>query len=240
MAEYAVKELIEKHIIDRMNAAAAWGGAIASGIRSADAVTNARRQAAMEIVGAIARNPQHGFFGDLAALVDVAHNAFVPAHDGDIGIPQITPFNGATARDGLVAKSIQIDSWRDNPASYTGVLDGVSVPHDEADEDGRRSPLSCRWSIEAGLFKFTGVSAKIPMIIITETMSDDKVPLGLSSAVVKLAIPKLVKPGDKLYLIAAADARDGRDDLLSIQEGAMVARPPRSIPDIAMAQKLAT
>ncbi len=324
---YADVDELDHHIADILNAAAAWAGAITAGIRSADAIANARKQAALEVLGAIATNPEHGYYGDLATLVTVAHNAFLPAHDGEIGTPKIVPFQGASARDGIPADPDEIDSYRNNPASYTGSLDGIVVPHDQptatrvegailttslntggddyavgdtgtiatgdglatyevltvlagavvtymlhsrgsgydvtngvatatggiqpgvgtgflvnilsigSNGTGKQSPISCRFSIVSSYFKFTGLSAQIPMIVIDETMRDTKIPLKVGPAVVKRAIPKLVKPGDALYLIASDYAQDGKQDLVEIAGGAMSVRPAKAVPDIVATLK---
>lgn len=320
---YADPTDLDSHIADILNAATTWAGAIASGIRSAPAIANARQQAALEVLGAISENPEHGYYGELSELVSVVHNSFLPAHDGQIGVPKIVPFAGATARDGFPARADQIDSFRDNPAAYTGSLDGIVTAHDQptatrvegaiidsvlsavganyvvgdtgtintgdglatyevltVDIDGgvttyelnlrgsgyavsqgvttavggaqpgigtgfaidimaigstgsgKRSPLSCHFSIVSSYFKFTGLSAQIPMIIISETMRDTQIPLRLGPTVVKRAIPKLVKPGDPLFLISREYEIDGKQDLVEIVGGAMKVRPVRAVPEI--------
>lgn len=235
MSEFAIPATLDKLIVQRINAAATYGGAITKQIFSADFVTKMRRQAAGEVLGAIAKSARE-YFGELCALFTVEHDAFMPGHDGEPGIPRIVPFAGADAREGIPADPDEIDSWRTNPASYTGTGTGIVHAHNLA-IGGKRSPLSCRYSMVMGRFKFTGYSAKIPLMVITTAMIDDQIPLRLSSTVVKLTIPKLVKPGTSLWQFARADASDGRDDLVSIQEGAMTVKPPRAVADIATAQK---
>lgn len=326
---FADVTVLDYHIADIMNAAASWGGAITAGIRSANAIENARRQAALEVLGAISGNPQHGYYGELSSLVTVAHNSFLPAHDGEIGVPRIVPFAGAAARDGIKADGDEIDSYRLSPESYTGALDGIVIPHDQPNANrvegailthslftggigyavgdtgtvnagdglasyevlsvvpitgavatyslinrgsgydvanaidtifggvqpgagigfavniltigatgtGKHSPISCRFSIVASYFKFTGLSAQIPMMVISETMRDTKIPLRLGPTVVKRALPKLVKPGDAVYLIAGAYGQDGKQDLVEIAGGAMSVRPVKAVPDIVQALK---
>jgi hypothetical protein len=324
---FAVVADLDTEIADILNAAASWGGVITAGIRHADEIANARKQAALEVLGAISTNPQHGYFCELSELVTVGHNSFLPAHDGEIGTPKIIPFAGASAREGIPADPDEIDSYRNNPGLYTGALDGIAVPHDQPNankvegailtaevEDGGagyavgdtgaiatgdglatyevltvdagavetfrlvnrgsgydvtdglatavggvqpgagagltinvlsvgstgsgiQSPLSCRFSIVSSYFKFTGLTAQIPMIIITETMRDTKIPLRLGPAVVKRAVPKLVKPGDALYIIAGAYGADGKQDLVEIGGGAMSVMPVKAVPDIVPAIK---
>ena len=72
----------------------------------------ARVAAGMEILRAIASNPQNGYHGSLCALVTVAHNAFLPAHDGEPGIPVITPFTAGAVMDGLVRDIRQIRAMK--------------------------------------------------------------------------------------------------------------------------------
>lgn len=235
MSEFANKDTLENIIVQRINAAATYGGAITKQIFSTGLITQARRQASLEVLNAIAKSGK-GYFGKLSEFVSVAHDAFLPGHAGEPGIPRIVPFDGAPAREGLPADPDEIDAWRTSPESYTGTSDGVSHPHDQA-KAGKRSPLSCRYSIVNMVFKFTGLSAEVPLLIITTAMADDFIPVELSSAVVKLSMPKLVKPGSSLWQFARADAADGRDDLISIQEGAMQVKPARAIADIATAQK---
>jgi hypothetical protein len=324
---YADPAVLDFHIIDILNAAVSWGGVISAGIRHPDEIANARKQACLEVLGAISRNPAHGYFGDLAALVSVAHNSFLPAHDGEIGTPKIIPFAGATAREAIPADPDEIDSYRNNPAAYTGALDGIVIPHDQPNANrvegaivtavlgdggagyevgdtgtidagdglaayevltvvggvvetfqltnrgsnyaaadgvatinggaqpgigagltqnvlsvgstgtGAQSPLSCRFSIVSSYFKFTGLSAQVPMMIITEAMRDTKIPLRLGPAVVKRAIPKLVKPGDALALIAGAYGAEGTQDLMEIAGGAMSVPAVKAVPDIVAAIK---
>lgn len=247
-AQYANPTDLDAHIADMLNAAATWGGAIVPKIRSAEAITNARREAAYEVLQSISRNSKHGYFPALAVYVDVPEAATkiddqqgpLPAHDGEIGVPLIVPFFGAGARTGVPAKAEQIDTWLSEKAgtpSSTGARDGNQVLHNESDPQGRLAPTSCRYSVEAGLFKFTGYGCRVPMMIITEDMADNKVPLGVSPAVVKLAIPKLMKPGDNLYLIGPSLANEGRLDLIGIEKGALAVKPVRSLPEIVQAQK---
>lgn len=235
MSEFCNRLLLEKMIVQRINAAATWGGTITKLIFSDEMVEEARREASAEVLRAVA-NSGKGYFGELSGYVAVVHNAFLPGHDGEPGIPQIVPFFGATARAGLPADPDEIDSYRTSPESYTGTSSGVAHAHNVA-IGGKRSPLSCRYSMINGVFKFTGYSAEVPLLVITTAMGDTKIPISLGPAVVKLGIPKLVKPGTALSQFARADAGDGRDDLVSIQEGAMSVKPPRAIADIMQAQR---
>jgi hypothetical protein len=235
---------VENHIIDIINAApAGYGTAITDDRRRPhpttgdNAITQARIESGMEILRAIASNPQHGWFGSLCTLVAVAHDAFIPAHDGEVGIPRIVPYSGATAREGIPADPDEIDSYRNDlpgAAFYSGALDGVQVAHDQVDANGYPSPLSCRYSIVNNRFKFTGYSAQIPLIQLTRTMADASVPDVYEATIVKLAIPKLVKEGDSLDAISERYRAAGMDDLILIMKGEMQVRP---IPNIVIGQQ---
>lgn len=233
--EFANKVVIESHIKDRVNANKSWGADVVGKLRFADAITNARRQASYEVLKSISRFPKSGAFGALATWVEVTNGEFFQ-YDGEVGIPRITPYADADPRRGLPADPDEIESWRTSPELFTGALDGESHPHDEV-KDGRQSPLSCRYALVNSVPVFTGSKCEFPVMIITEAMADDKIPLGMMSTVIKLATPKLVKLGDALYQVARADAVDGRDDLIAIEQGAMVTKPPRPLPDIVTAQK---
>lgn len=229
---------IDAQIADVLNAAATWSGAITAGNRSAAAIALARHQTCLEILRAISGNTNHPTWGDLAQYLDVVSGAFLPAHDGEVGIPIIVPYFGATPRKGMPATPDQIDSWRAETAAnpiYTGGIDGVGVPHNSQDAQGRMSALACRYAIVNKVFDFTGYGAQIPMIIITDVMADTKIPIALAPAVTKCAIPKLVKPGDNVYQIADKYGSLGQKDLAEIAAGAVKVSP---VPTIAQVQKL--
>lgn len=236
------KETIEAHIAFRLNAAQDWAGAIVKKIFSAEAITEARRQATSEVFSAIAYNRKHGAYPTIATMVAVTYadpdvQVELPPHEGEPGLPVITAFEGGPARIGLERKPEQIDSMRANPAAYTGFNDGKVVAHDQPTADGKPSPLAYRWSLEGSYFKFTGTSATIPLVVITDELLDGEVLRSLAPAIVKLAMPKLVKPGSPIFTIARQDAADGRQDLIDIRQGAMAVRPLSGFPDVSQAQR---
>lgn len=243
--EYADTAVLDHEIADVLNAAATWAGAISDSSRSGDEIANARKQAALELFGAIASNPEGPYWAPLRTLVAHEYAAgenSVPLaqHDGEIGIPKIRPFYAADWRDAREARPDQIDAWRLETADlprFTGSVDGIGLPHNAPDARGLQSPLACFFSIVAGDFKFTGFEAVIPMFIITAAMRDEKIPLRLGPAVVKRAIPKLVKPGSPVALIAGEFAADGKQDLVEVAGGAMTVRPVRAVSDIVQTLK---
>jgi hypothetical protein len=244
---FAVVTDIDAQIADVLNAAAEWAGAITLGSTSADAIALARKQSWLEIIRAIGGNPEGPYWATLATYVDHEipdgeDGVRLADHEGEVGIPKIVPFEGATPRSGRPADPDEIDAYRletaDKPC-FTGEITGVGVPHDQADEDGTMSSISCRYSIVTNYLKFTGKTCKVPMIVITEAMLTEKILLALSPTVTKRAIPKLVKPGSNIALIAGAYGADGKQDLVEINGGAISVRPVRSVADIIASQKAA-
>jgi len=234
---YADPTRMYNHILDILNAAAegAWGGDVSDGRRSQDAIENARIQSGMEVLRAISMNPENGHYGALVQDIAVEHNTQIPDHDGETGIPKIVPFDGSAAREGIPADPDEIDSYRnDTLGLYSAALDGTSVLHDQPDQNNLPSPVSLKYSIVAGRFKFTGLSAVIPMIQLTREMADAQIPENYEPTVVKLSIAKTVKEGDNLYQYAQAYAQAGQQDLMQIMSGALQVSP---VPEIAMAQK---
>ncbi len=224
---------VESRIKEILNAAATWGGAVTKAVYSAEGITAAREESQLEVLRAIAGNPQSGDYGALVTDTAVAHDALLPAFEGDPGIPLIVPFDGAPARAGHPATPDQIDAWRLNPEAYSGLIDGEEVEHNEADANGKMFPFACRYTIDNGRFKFTGFSAVIPLAIITRATA---VPEPLEPVVVKLSIPKLVKSGTPLYAIAMGYGVSGEKD----QDEIRGTRKPKisPMPDIETAQRM--
>ncbi|HKS27826.1 MAG TPA: hypothetical protein VJS44_08405 [Pyrinomonadaceae bacterium] len=245
--EYADAETIEAQIADLLNAATGgFGTTVTKGIRKADPddaennpIRKARIASGFEVLRALAANSRGGLFGEYVELVTVEHNEFLPAHEGEPGIPLIVPFEGASARAGYPADPDKIDSYReesDGVAIYTGAL-GSRTAHDQSDANGMPSPVSCRYFIFNSLLKFTGHSCRIPLFPeITEEMADTKIPASLAPTVVKLSIPRLVKEGDNLYVISERYRAWGQEDLIEIRGGAERVRPV-PVPEAVTAQK---
>lgn len=237
---YADTAKVEAHIADLLNAqGGVWNGSIIDARRGnvIDSIRQARIESGMEILRAIARNPQHGYYGPLSVLTTVAHNAFLPVHDGEPGVPLIVPYSGAAAREGRPRSPDQIDSYRNDLSAspiYSGALDGAQVAHNQADADGRPSPVSCLYSLVNGRFKFTGHTAQIPLVQLTRAMADTAVPETYEPTLVKLSIPRLTKEGDNLAEISERFRAWGQEDLLQIEGGAMKIRP---VPNVVLAQR---
>lgn len=197
----------------------------------------ARMASGMEILRAVAANPENGYHGSLCALVTVAHNAFLPAHDGEPGIPVITPFTAGAVIDGLPADPDEIDSYRVDPAGfpvYSGETTGTQIAHDQPDGNNEPSPVAGYYSIVKGRFKFTGISAQVPLIQLTRAMADSAIPDNYEPTVVKLSLVRLVKPQHDLWQVAQSLAELGQADLQMIRTGQMEVPP---IPDVFRAQK---
>lgn len=212
-----------------LNAASAgWGTTIDKAIYNTAAINKALKLAGYEVVRAIAANPQSGHFGELATLLPIVVDPSLggmklPGYTGEIGLPIIVPFAGAPPRTGVEARPDEIDAYIDDVLG----LYNLGVPHDQADENLMPSPISCRFSLEYDLFKFTGCSCQLPLIQPTDDMALNKIPVELSPTQVKRAIPLLVKEGDNLAQIAGLYGAEGSRDLVSIQEGAYRVAPVR-------------
>ena len=202
-------------------------------------VDAARIASGTDVLKAIAANAQNGFHGSLATLVTVAHGAFLPAHDGEPGIPVITLFSGGPAVEGVPATADEIESFRMAPTNgkliYSGGFDGIAVAHNAADANNMPSPVAGRYSLVKHRLKFSGFSAQVPLIQLTRTMADTGVPDSYEPTLVKLALPQLVKPGHPMYARAEQFYRLGVADLKEISDGAMVVSP---VPDVAAAQQM--
>lgn len=219
-------------IVYILNAARVWSGPIEDPRRLGEAVAKSRIYATLEVVKAIAKNPQHGYWGALAAKVSVVHDDFLPPHLGQHGIPLITPFSGANERAGMKADPDEVDDYRnDTLGLFTSSL-GMAIPHNQADSNGMPSPVSGFWSIVNNQLKFTGHSARVPMIQFSEADCDAKTPVAYLPTIVKLAPLWNLKEGDNLAGIAAQLVSAGRDDLRAIEAGAMSVSPVSDLVEV--------
>ncbi len=229
---------ISRRIKFVLNAVRTWTGSIEKAVYNDDAMEAARIESGFEVLRAISANPQNGHHGSLCVMVTMTNGQFLPAHDGEMGVPQIVPFSGAQAVDGQPTKAGRVDSWRADPAGagavYSGAADGTPVAHNLADSDGRPSPVAGFYEVVNGRFKFTGHTAQIPVIQLTRAMADTGIPEVYEDTVIKLAIPKLVKVGDALEQIAGLYLNAGMADLAAIRNGELFVPP---VPDVAAAQK---
>lgn len=219
-----------------LNSNSAWGGSTDDDRRSAEAITKSRKWASLEVIKAIATNPQHGYWGQLAEYLDVDHNDFLPDHVGTHGIPQITPFANAQPIIGKEADPDEVDSYRnDTHGLYTRIA-GETVLHDQADSNGMASPVAGFYSIVNNQIKFTGYECAVPVIQIDEELVDTLTPNAFLPTVVKLAVFMNLKEGDNLAPIAGQMHEAGQRDLAAIAAGSMSVSP---VSDVMQAQKAA-
>jgi hypothetical protein len=129
---------------------------------------------------------------------------------------------------------IDIYRWPGAQNIYSGGWSDDPIPHDKGDLQLMPSEVAGFYAIVNGYFKFTGASAKIPLINLTWTMADQQVPEVYEPTLVKLSIPKLVKEGDNLAAYANAYAQAGLIDLQEIRAGAETVPP---VPNVTLAQK---
>lgn len=199
-----------------------------------------RIDAGMEVLKAIADNPQNGYFGPLSSLVTIAHQGFLPAHDGKPGIPLIVPYNGADAIAGKPATPEQIDQWRTDVAAAQLIqtaTDGDPVPHDQSDAQGFASPVAGFYSMTNGVFRYTGYSAQVPLVQLTRSMADSAVPEVYEPTLVKLAAARSIVRNSKNPETMATIRGYGTlaaADLAMIRQGK---EPEPVIPDVEAAQK---
>lgn len=219
-------QTLENHIKYVLNATSAgWNGAIDNKARLAEAVTRSRILGTMEVLRAIARNPQHGYWGKLAQYQPIAHGEFLPAHDGIHGVPQIQAFTDAPFLNALPADVDQIDAWRaDGNGLHTRVL-GFDVAHDQADFMGLPSSVAGFYNITNKVLSFTGSVCRIPLITLTEAMCNTHLPISLTATVVKLAPLFNLREADNLAQIASMLVGEGQKDLMRIEGGAMSVSP---------------
>jgi hypothetical protein len=223
---------IESMIKSVLNASSSWGGAIADARRMAEVITKSRVYGTIEVIKAIAANPQHGYWSALAEYVDVDHNELLPAHLGAHGIPQIVCAPSLEEVDGIPSDPDEIDSYRNDILGLHTRLCGETVAHNALDTNNMPSPVSGRYSIVNGRLKFTGDECSVPMIRFDEARCAAFTPVPFIGTIVKLAPLWNLKEGDNLMGIAQTLVSAGRDDLMSIEKGAMSVSPVSDVMEI--------
>lgn len=206
----------------------------ADGRRSDDAIVHARRMASHRVIDAVASNLAHPYWGELKTDVALTHLQIIPACYGEIGIPLIVPFPTGTAKSGIPKKPDEIEAARENNlgtlTDFFGEEEGDLQLHNEA-ESGFMAPMACWYSTTNGIFRFTGVSAVVPMVKAgttdteRDTIADDKIPVTLSATVVRLSVGMLIKEGDNLLNLSGVYAQQGEADLIAIKGGAITVAP---------------
>lgn len=235
---------------------AGFDGAIDDARRNIEAIEKSRIYGTIEVFNAIAANPQHGYWGQLAKKVFVKNNDFLPDHVGAHGIPLIT----TTIEDALITQNAgvaadpdEIDSYRRVMTDKNGNRRGLfsKTPHDELDANGLPSEVSGYYSIINNQLKFTGKYCYVPMIQIpipatvsgassdvepntVEIFWDTHLPVFAIPTVVKLAIAMNLKEGDSLLPLANMFQQMGERDLVMIKSGAMTVSP---VSDVMNVQK---
>lgn len=220
---------IESMIKSALNAAGSFGGDVTDKRRQKEVIEKSRVYGTLEVIRAIARNPQHGLWGAYAAKVSVDHDAFLPAHVGVHGVPLIVPYAGGNERIGILADPDEIDDYRNDTIGQFS-----DTAHDQTDDNFMPSEVSGFWSIVNKQLKFTGYSARVPLIQITEEEVAAKTPVEFMPTIVKLAPLWNLKEGDNLVGIAAQLVAAGQKDLAEIEAGAMSVPP---VSDVMQLQK---
>lgn len=222
----------ERMIKSVLNAVPTWAGAIGDARRFAEVVTKSRIYATLEVVKAIAKNPQHGWWGEFADYEDVDHNEFLPDHLGAHGIPMIVPFAGAPEQIGTEADPDEIDSYRNDTNGLFTRMNSETVAHDAKDSNDMPSVVSGLWSIVNGQLKFTGKSCSVPMVFFRELDCATRTPADYLSTIVKLSPLYNLKEGDNLFQLASLLVADGKNDLKEIEAGSMTVSPVSDVMEI--------
>lgn len=119
----------------------------------------------------------------------VTHAAALPLHYGAIGVPVITPYDGAAFTIQGVRKSVDdISAYRINESNIYG-----SVAHNLANGT-KASQLAGYYAHVNGIFYFTGFSCVVPLAILTRS-STTSVPDVFEPTIIKLAMGSLAKDG---------------------------------------------
>lgn len=250
---------IENTVKDILNAgeSSVFGGAIKDKRRSAEAIAAARRKATLEVVRAVAENPNHGLWKSLAEETEVQHDAFLPPYLGAIGVPQFEVQIGEgepVVSAGLEERPELVDAYRNDPLGlFTGFMSIAPISADGAMTDltsgyqGYPSRTACRYSIMNNRLKFTGAKCKIPLVPFVEPNGEtpevfnnyiDARTYKLAAyfpTVVKLAMQYLIKEGDNLMPIALNLTNLGMRDLAGITSGKIRVEP---LPAISELQRL--
>lgn len=107
-----------------------------------------------EIMRAICETVGHGHRYLFTAPQALTHEEDLPAHIGEIGVPRITPFNGAGYTIVGKRKSVEeINAYRHNPDSL------YSTTAHNASSNGLHSKLAGFYAIDGEVIYFTGYSA---------------------------------------------------------------------------------
>lgn len=221
---------LERMIKSVLNATTlGWAGAIDDARRSNEVITKSRLYGTIEVIKAIAKNPQHGYWGALASQVEVEHDSFIKGFTGSVGIPQIQPFTGAKFQTGMKADPDEIDSYRNDEIGQFS-----KTPHNQKDANDMPSPVALYYSIVNSQVKFTGKVCTVPMIRLRDVNYDTKLPFELIPTVLKLAVFYCLKEGDNLGQIAQPFYQMGMADLKEIESGRM---STPALADIAEIQK---
>lgn len=240
MAEFAnAAELteIEDAIVDILNAAATFGGAIIDKRRSGGAITSARRKATMEIIEAIAASPAHGCWQQLATNHAVSSGEYLPAFLGTPGIPQIKAFDGAEFGDGIEERPEMIDYYRSPMAdNLQQTLNDAPMSKHDLPYQFMPARGSGRFSIRNNRIKITGFDCYVPLILLPDSEAlnaycDDHLPAFSAPACIGLAFQYLIKEGDNILPVAQGLINFGKSELNKIRGGAMAVEALPKISD---------
>lgn len=211
-------EIIKKQVIALLNLSvrdsstnvAEYSTLLGDSSYSSEEIDRAIISAGNRIVLAICETDGHAQRGAFQIPTPLAHGEKIPDHHGSVGIPRITPFNGAEYKITGKRKSVEeISAYRHNPGSLYS-----AIAHDQTDGIFP-SKLAGFYAIDGQTIYFTGYEAESDLCIVTEDsyglLADIYHDLGIC-----LSIAGLRKDGD-LSNIFDYYAIEGDKGILSIK-----------------------
>lgn len=176
--------------------------------RNSTAISEAVREAALEIARVICSNPRHPHRGVFVSGTPIAltHGGEVPDMSGEGDAIQIQRYSGASFTIGTPRNAQQIESYRLNPSGLYG-----SLAHDT-----QNSPLSGYYAIQNGRIYFTGNAAQIYTPVINRTTVTGLIPDECEGVWVALSVFLCMKEGDNLQPVAQAYAAFAQNALAQI------------------------
>lgn len=176
-------------------------------------------QAAILTAKAICESDSSPFRSEFLEAMDLVHSEVLPFHYGDINIPDIVPYPGATITLRGVRKAYdRIESYRINKN------DAYGPAHNVADNGGP-SHLAGFYDIPNGIFFFTGHTASMLLANFTRDDVFDKLDEGIEPVIVRLALGLSAKEGDTSDGLFQMWYTQGMNELNEIKQGASAFQP---------------
>lgn len=148
-------------------------------------IDTAIREACISVMQAICETDGHPARTSFLSLESVTHASVIPEHHGEIGVPVITPYSGASATLLGTRKSYEdVQAYRANPNNI----------YDTIAHNLQGSSLAGYYATVGNYIYFTGHSAQVPLANF-EADDDDLIPDAFEPAVIKLSLGYMAKDG---------------------------------------------